>query len=141
MERDIGGDAHVGGRDVLCNPVVGRVCAFAHQNHTHVRGAWRPDRSRAVGDNQNIQPTRPRNDREPVCLMVATQKLGHSSEPTRRSEDAAPPRGTDGLSTHRWRRQSRANPSLETRNSLLAGKIQGNSSILASDVRISHRKY
>ena len=32
-------------------------------------------------------------------------------------------------------------PSLETRNFLLAGKIQGNSSILASDIRISHRKY
>ena len=32
--------------------------------------------------------------------------------------------GTDGSQTHRWRRQSRANPSLETRNSLLAGKIQ-----------------
>ena len=30
--------------------------------------------------------------------------FGHSSEPTRRSDDAAPPRGTDGLSTHRWRR-------------------------------------
>ena len=38
-----------------------------------------------------------------VCLMVASQKLGHSSEPTPRSDDAAPPRGTDGLSTHRWR--------------------------------------
>jgi hypothetical protein len=54
-QRDIRGDAYVGSRDVLCNPVVGRVCAFTHQNHTHVRGAWRPDRSRAVGDDQNIE--------------------------------------------------------------------------------------
>jgi hypothetical protein len=30
---------------------------------------------------------------------------------------------------------------LKTRNSLLAGKIQGNSSILASDIRIFHRKH
>ena len=50
-------------------------------------------------------------------------------------------RGTESLLTLRWRRQSRANPSLETRNSLLAGKIQGNSSISASDIRISHRMY
>src|SRR6516225_9486840 len=47
----------------------------------------------------------------------------------------------DGSQTRRRRRQSRANPSLETRNSLLAGKIQGNSSISASDIRISHRMY
>ena len=31
------------------------VCAVGHQNHSHVRGTWRPDRSRAVGDNQNIE--------------------------------------------------------------------------------------
>src|SRR6516164_10140575 len=43
-------------------------------------------------------------------------------------------RGTDGLLTHRWRRQSGANPSRKPGNSLLAGKIQGNSSILASDI-------
>jgi hypothetical protein len=55
MPAGIGGDAHVDGRDVLCNPVIGRVCAFADQDHAHVRGAWRPDRSRAVGDNQNIE--------------------------------------------------------------------------------------
>ena len=30
---------------------------------------------------------------------------------------------------------------LKTRNSVLAGKIQGNSSILASDIRIFHRKH
>ena len=62
--------------------------------------------------------------------------------------DAAAVAGGVGLkdefevrSTRRWRRQSLANPSLETRNSLLAGKIQGNSSILASDIRISHQKH
>jgi len=42
--------------------------------------------------------------------------------------------------TLRWRRQSRANSSLKA-NSLLAGKIQGTSSILASGVRITDRNY
>ena len=28
---------------------------LTHQNHTHLRGAGRPDRSRAVGDDQNIE--------------------------------------------------------------------------------------
>ena len=42
--------------------------------------------------------------------------------------------------TRRWRRQSGANSSLKGRNSLLAGKIQGNSSILLSEIRISDRK-
>ena len=37
--------------------------------------------------------------------------------------------GTESLLTLCWRRQSRANPSLKGRNSLLAGKIQGISSI------------
>ena len=41
--------------------------------------------------------------------------------------------------TRRWRRQSRANSSLKA-NSLLAGKIQGTSSILASGVRITGSK-
>jgi hypothetical protein len=36
--------------------------------------------------------------------------------------------GTESSQTRRWRRQSRANPSLETPISLLAGKIQGISS-------------
>src|SRR5215813_6377473 len=49
-------------------------------------------------------------------------------------------RGTESLQTHRWRRQSRANSSLKG-NSLLAGKIQGNSSILASSVHIFRRKH
>jgi len=53
-QRNIRGDAYVGGRDVLRNPVIGRVRAVADHDHTHIRGAWRPDRSRAVGDNQNI---------------------------------------------------------------------------------------
>jgi hypothetical protein len=50
-------------------------------------------------------------------------------------------RNTEVRLTHRWRKQSRANPSLKTGNSLLAGKIQANSSILASDIRISYRKH
>jgi hypothetical protein len=54
-QRDIRGDAYVGGRDVLCNPVAGRICAFAHQNHSHVGSARRPDRSRAVGDSENME--------------------------------------------------------------------------------------
>jgi len=49
-------------------------------------------------------------------------------------------RGTESSQTRRWRRQSRANSSLKA-NSLLAGKIQGTSSILASGVRITDRNY
>jgi|SRR6516164_7770294 len=41
--------------------------------------------------------------------------------------------------THRWRRQSRANPSL-TPNSLLAGKMQGIPSIVGSTARQAERK-
>src|SRR5262249_16767728 len=33
-QRDIGSDAYVGRRDVLDNPVVGRVCAIADQDHS-----------------------------------------------------------------------------------------------------------
>ena len=60
--------------------IVGRVCAFAHQNHTHVRGAWRPDRSRAVGDNQNIQP---KARREPLRrISSGTKPASFRSEAT-----------------------------------------------------------
>jgi len=45
-------------------------------------------------------------------------------------------RGTEGSRTLRWRRQSGANSSLGGQNSLLAGKIQGISSTLASVARI-----
>src|SRR5271166_5386525 len=55
-QRDVGGDAYVDGRDVLCNPVIGRICVIADHDHAHVRGTWRTDRSRAVGDNENIKP-------------------------------------------------------------------------------------
>src|SRR5271166_4570077 len=55
-QRDIGGDAHVDGRDVLCNPVVRRVRAITDQDHSHVRGALRPYWSRTVGDDENIEP-------------------------------------------------------------------------------------
>ena len=55
-QRNVGGDAYVDGRDVLRDPVIGRICAVTDQDHSHVRGAWRPDRSRAVGDNKNIKP-------------------------------------------------------------------------------------
>jgi hypothetical protein len=55
-QRDIGGDANVDGRNVLRNPVVGRVCVIADQNHSHVRGIWRPNGPRAVGDDENIEP-------------------------------------------------------------------------------------
>ena len=55
MQRDIGGDACVDGRDVPCNPVISRVCSVADQDHAHVRGAWWPDRARAVGDNENVK--------------------------------------------------------------------------------------
>ena len=48
--------------------------------------------------------------------------------------------GTDGSWTLRWRKQSRANSSLKSCNSLLGGKIQGNSSILTSEIRIFQRK-
>ena len=54
-QRDIGGDAYVDGRDVLCNPVISRVCSVADQDHAHVRGAWWPDRSGAIGDNKNVK--------------------------------------------------------------------------------------
>jgi hypothetical protein len=50
------GNAHVGRRDVLGNPVVGRICAVADQDHSHVRATRRPDRSGAVGDNENVEP-------------------------------------------------------------------------------------
>ncbi len=55
-QRYIGGDAYVDGRDVLRNPVISRVCIIADQHHFHVRGARRPDWSRAIGDNENIEP-------------------------------------------------------------------------------------
>ena len=34
-QRDIGGDTYVDSRDVFRNPVVGRVCVVADENHTH----------------------------------------------------------------------------------------------------------
>jgi hypothetical protein len=55
-QRDIGRDAYIDGRDVLYNPVVGCVCAIADQDHSYIRGIWRPDGSRAVGDNENLEP-------------------------------------------------------------------------------------
>jgi len=54
-QRNIRGDAYVDSRDVLRDPVVGRVRAVADHDHSDVRGAWRPDRSRAVGDDENIE--------------------------------------------------------------------------------------
>ena len=57
-QRDIRGDAYVGGRDVLCNPVVSRVCAFTHQNHNarsrcraagSVASRWRQPKHLAEG--------------------------------------------------------------------------------------------
>ena len=41
---------------MLRNPVVGRVCAIADQDHSYVRGIWRPDGARAVRDHENIKP-------------------------------------------------------------------------------------
>jgi hypothetical protein len=35
--------------------VIGRIRAVTDQDHSHIRGAWRPDWSLAVGDNQNIE--------------------------------------------------------------------------------------
>ena len=55
MPAGIGGDAHVDGRDMLRYPVIGGVCAVTDQDHSHIGGAWRPDWSRTVGDNQNIE--------------------------------------------------------------------------------------
>ena len=54
-QRNIRGDAYVGGRDVLCNPVIGRVCAIAHQDHSHFRDTWRSDWPRAIGDDESIE--------------------------------------------------------------------------------------
>jgi hypothetical protein len=40
-----------------CKPsFIGRVSAIAGQDHSHDRGAWRLDRARTVGDNENVQP-------------------------------------------------------------------------------------
>jgi hypothetical protein len=36
--------------------VVGCVCAIADQDHSHIRCTWRPDWSRPVGDDENIEP-------------------------------------------------------------------------------------
>jgi hypothetical protein len=64
---------------------------------------------------------------------AATMIAGGTISACRSNEGRPPPLcsgvtriscGTDGLQTRRWRRQSRANPSLKP-NSLLAGKIQG----------------
>jgi hypothetical protein len=55
-QRDIGGDADVVGRNMLCNPVIGRICRIADRDHSYVRGARRPDWSRAIGDNENAKP-------------------------------------------------------------------------------------
>src|SRR6516165_3758532 len=52
----IGGDADVVGRNMLCNPVISRICCIADQDHSYVRGARRPDRSRAIGDNEDVKP-------------------------------------------------------------------------------------
>ena len=54
-QRNIRGDAYVGGRDVLCNPVIGRVRAIAHQDHSHFRDTWRSDWPRAIGDDESIE--------------------------------------------------------------------------------------
>ena len=52
----IGGDADVVGRNMLCNPVISRICCIADQDHSYVRGARRPERSRAIGDNEDVKP-------------------------------------------------------------------------------------
>jgi hypothetical protein len=53
---DVGRDAYIGGGDMIRDPIVGRVCAIADENHMHVRGPRRPDRSRAIVDNENVEP-------------------------------------------------------------------------------------
>ena len=59
-QRDASGISEVthtfNGRDVLCNPVISRICGIADQDHSYVRGARRPDWSRAIGDNENVKP-------------------------------------------------------------------------------------
>src|SRR5690348_15245906 len=60
-----------------------------------------------------------------VLLMRSEVRLAS----VRSSPGEQPPLRREGISgshkTPRWRRQSRANPSLGSPNSLLAGKIQG----------------
>jgi hypothetical protein len=36
------------------NPVVGRICSVADENHAHVRRPGRPDRSGAIRDDENF---------------------------------------------------------------------------------------
>ena len=61
MQWDIGGYANVRGGDALRNPILGCICTVADKNHPHIRGLWRPDGSRAVGDYENVEPKTPRH--------------------------------------------------------------------------------
>ena len=40
---------------MLHNPVVGRVCAVADENHAHIRHPWWPDGARAVRYDKNFE--------------------------------------------------------------------------------------
>ena len=52
-QRDIGGDADIGGRDALGDPVIRRVRRRVHDDHLHVRQAGRTDWTRAVRDDEH----------------------------------------------------------------------------------------
>jgi hypothetical protein len=41
---------------VLRNPIIGGIRAVADENHAHVLGPWRPNRSGPVGDHEHIEP-------------------------------------------------------------------------------------
>jgi hypothetical protein len=40
---------------MLHNPVVGRVCAVADENHAHIRHPWWPNGARAVRHDKNVE--------------------------------------------------------------------------------------
>jgi hypothetical protein len=49
------------GSDALGNPVIGCIRVLADENHAHVWGSRRPDWSRAIRDNENVEPKTHRN--------------------------------------------------------------------------------
>ena len=52
-QRDIGGDADIGGGDPLGDPVIRGIRRGTDDDHLHVRKARRADRARTVGDDEH----------------------------------------------------------------------------------------
>ena len=54
-QRNIRRHADIGRRDPLGDPVIGRIRLVSHHDHANIVLAGRPDRTRTVGDDEDLQ--------------------------------------------------------------------------------------